>query len=407
MSIDFQQVREQVKKLGENASQRAHRLQELREQADDLLNRADLDLAALRHKAQRIVQQYDASLRCALPIIEPEGRSERLNARHPAPPLPPAATILAADGSQIAPDRHAEVNYCLINVGAIQLQIGQPAAPAVSIYSHLLYDDELYTETGQLTDAQLALERDLYERRQLADLASAAAAPVLTFTDGPMELWGARDGDADQLFQKSLKEYVQVLEQLSALQAATAGYVDKPGSTLVVRLLEVARLTETELPEIRRRHPLRGVMDLDLFRALLQPGERSAVFELQFRSRLAYPGDLSLHFFYLNVGHPHRSSIARVEIPAWVARSAVLLDSLHAVLVDQCRVMGSRPYPYLLHRAHEAAVVTLPEKDQVTQMIAIELRSRQVEISEISNKQAHKNLPGRTRQAKTKGVKSR
>ena len=73
-----------------------------------------------------------------------------------------------------------------------------------------------------------------------------------------------------------------------------------------------------------------------------------------------------------------------------------MLDFLHATLVQQCRVMGSRPYPYVLHRAHEAAVVKLEEKDQVTQMIVNELHRRGVEVGEMSNKQVAKDLGGRT-----------
>jgi hypothetical protein len=59
--------------------------------------------------------------------------------------------------------------------------------------------------------------------------------------------------------------------------------------------------------------------------------------------------------------------------------------------------MGSRPYPYLLHRAHETAVVTQEEKAQVTQMIALELRRRGVEVGEQSYKQSAKGLGKRTR----------
>jgi hypothetical protein len=80
-----------------------------------------------------------------------------------------------------------------------------------------------------------------------------------------------------------------------------------------------------------------------------------------------------------------------------VARNPQMLDDLHAVLVQQCLILGSRPYPYLLHRAHEAAVVTFEEKDQVTQMIALELRVRGVEVGEISNKQSAKIAGGKTR----------
>ena len=73
-----------------------------------------------------------------------------------------------------------------------------------------------------------------------------------------------------------------------------------------------------------------------------------------------------------------------------------MLDQLHATLVAQCRSMGSRPYPYVLHRAHEAAVVSLEEKEQVTQMIVMELLRRKVEVEHASNKQSAKDLPGRT-----------
>ena len=397
MSLDFQQVREQVKKLGENAPRRAERLRDLRQQALDLLQSETLDLEWLRRRVKRVASEFDASLRCALPAIEAEQPAERLDICHPLPSLPHEATILAADGSQIAPDRHAEVNYCLINVGAIQMRLGAPGAPEVTIHSHLMYDDQLYTPGGMLTEARLALMRDLNERQRLAELAEQAAAPVITFTDGPMELWGTSGGDQDLEFKRSLDQYAGVLAQLQTLGAATAGYVDKPRSTLVVRLLEVALIPDAGLKDIRHMSPLRGVMDIDLYRRLLEPGERSAVFAIQFRSQASYPGDLALHFFYLNVGRAGHPWLARVEIPAWVAHDPRMLESLHAVLVDQCRIMGSRPYPYLLHRAHEAAVVTLEEHDQVTQMIALELRQRGVEMDEVSYKQSAKDLPGRTR----------
>jgi hypothetical protein len=59
--------------------------------------------------------------------------------------------------------------------------------------------------------------------------------------------------------------------------------------------------------------------------------------------------------------------------------------------------MGLRPYPYLLHRAHETAVVKLAEKEQVTAMIMQELRKRGVAVGEISSKQSAKQLAGRGR----------
>ena len=397
MAIDFQQVREQVKKLGENAVERLSRLKELRERSLELLHNHAGNLEGLRERAHEIARLHDPNLRCAIPCAAEIGRSEPLDGCYPLPDLPAQATILAADGSQIMPDRHAQVNFCLINVGAIQVRIGLPDPPQMSVRSQLYYDEQLYTLSGTLSDAQVALMRDLNERKWLAEVAKNAAQPVITFTDGPMELWGAADTQGSQDFQRSLDEYQKVLVELKEMGATTAGYVDKPAANLVVRLLEIASLREDELAQVKRLYPLRGVIDRQLFQGLLGPGERSAVFGIQSRSGQHYLGDLALHFFYLNVGRPGKPWLARVEIPAWVAKDAERLDNLQAVLAQQCQILGNRPFPYLIHRAHEVAVVSLDEKEQVENMIAKELRGRGVEVEEGSSKQFAKDQAGRTR----------
>ncbi|MGE5224425.1 MAG: DNA double-strand break repair nuclease NurA [Omnitrophica WOR_2 bacterium] len=391
MSLDFQQVREQVSRLGENARQREQRLQFLREKAFQILQSNAGQIESLRQKVDRVIHLEDPSLRCGKPV------SERLDETFPPPALPQHATILAADGSQITPDRHAPVDFCLVNVGAIRMSLGLPEPPATIIRSRLLYDEELNSEFGQMSEARLALMRDISERTMLAELAVNARPPVITFTDGQMELWGSRPQDSAEAsqFQKSQAEYVQVLTQLCASNVTTAGYVDKPGSDLVVRLLEVAMTPEDELKNLRKNRPLRGVRDLDLFTGRLQPGDRSAVFEIQSVSSEVYKDQLAIHFFYLNIGRPNHPYLARIETPAWVAGNPQMLNDLHAVLVDQCRMMGNKPYPYLLHRAHETALVTLQDKEQVTQMILIELRNRGITVGEASNKQTAKDLSGR------------
>jgi hypothetical protein len=265
MSLDFQQVRDQVKKLGESAPRRARELQFLRETARELLESNAQNLEPLRQKVQRTVKQHDPTLRCALPVQPNLRLPEALTAHFPTPSLNGNATILAADGSQITPDRHSEVNYCLINVGAIQLRRGSPDPPATTVSSQLFYDENLYTATGMITDATLALMRDLNERKMLADLSEGLTGPTISFTDGPMELWGAKDSDGASEFQKHLTAYRDVLNRLCAHGVATAGYVDKPAANLVVRLLEVSMIPEDELAEINQRLPLRGVTDLELF----------------------------------------------------------------------------------------------------------------------------------------------
>lgn len=396
MSIDYIQLRRQVQALGENAILRAGILEERRQIAWQVLNHNAQNQERLRHKVLA-ASAKDVHLRCAIPVEATGRQPEALNGHFPPPAPPLKATILAADGSQITPNHHEPVQYCLVNVGAIQMQLGSDKPPLPSVQTELLYDEQLYSERGMITDTRLALLRDLGERRRLVELAAAAEQPVISFTDGPMELWGAKDGESD--FQQSLQEYLNVLRQLHALQVVTAGYVDKPAADLVVRLLEIALMDEGESEWSRHTSAgnLRGVIDRDILYDLLLPGERSAVFGIQSQSARHYRDELGLHFFYLNAGRPGHPSIARVEIPAWVAQDQGMLSSLHAVLLQQCQVMGARPYPYLLHRAHEAAVVTLEEKEQVTNMITLELRKRGAAVGDFSNKQYAKDQPGRTR----------
>jgi hypothetical protein len=397
MSINFQQVNEQVKALGENAAVRAGQLLELRQRALELLENHAGNLEGLRQLVAQVAHDHDPNLRCATPCAPEIARLEALDGHFALPPLPVQATILAADGSQIFPDRHAQVNYSLINVGAIQARLGFPDPPQITISSQLIDDEQLYRPGGMLSEAQVSLMRDLNERKCLAVLVKDAPPPVITFTDGPMELWGAKDTQDSQDFQRSLKEYHQVLITLKDLGATTAGYVDKPAANLVVRLLEIASLSTEQLARVKLLYPLRGVVDRHLFQKLLAPGERSAVFAIRSRSAQQYHDALALHFFYLNVGRSERPWLARVEIPAWVAADTQQLNDLQAVLVQQCRILGNRPFPYLIHRAHEAAVVSLEDKEQVEQMIAHELYGRGVSMDEGSSKQFQKDQAGRTR----------
>ena len=392
MSLDFQQIRHQVQQLGENAPMLERQRQTLREKAHELLEANAHELEPLRQKVDFVARKYDNRLRCALPGSEP------LNVSVPLPELSQEATLIAADGSQINLDRHAEVQYCLVNVGAIQMRTGSPEAPVTKVECQLFYGTDLYTRTGLITDAALALLRDLNERKMLAELAQGAEPPVITFTDGQMELWLPKSGDSPDSDTQGerLEEYIQALKQLCQLDVITAGYVDKPGARLVVRLLELASLVESELAEIKERYPLQGLTDRDIYLKILEPGERSAVFAIHSPSAAVYRDEIALHFFYLNIG---RAGLARVEVPAWVAGSSEKLDGLHVALVEQCRIMGPRPYPYLLHRAHEVAVVSIQEKEQVTQMIAQELYQRGVPVGERSYKQSAKDLPGKGRVA--------
>jgi hypothetical protein len=385
MSLDFQQVRQQVKKLGEGAPKRESRLQNLRQQAWGLLEAHAYELDGLRQKIQLVVRSHDPSIRCAMPATEP------LTAHFQSSDLPQRIELLAADGSQIFFDRQAAVEYFLINIGTLQMSYGATLSPAITVQTDLYYGDDLHISGAYPSEDKISLLRDLRERQKLADLVEHIDGNTITLTDGSLELWGASPQEArGEVSQQSLEAFLTALERLQVTGASAAGYVDKPSEDYVVRLLEVASLPVEEV----KKRPLRGVRDTDLFRSLLAPGERSAVFEVQTRSANIYrrrSESFAPHFFYLNVGRPGHPWLARVDLLGWVAVDKQKLDNLHAVLVHQCSILGTRPYPYALHRAHEIARVTPDEKDQLEMMIANELRKHGILVEE-SNKQFLKNL---------------
>ena len=316
-----------------------------------------------------------------------------------SPILPQKFTILAADGSQINPSRHARVPFCVINVGVVKMVRGSGRAPEIATQSQLLdYDAVFLPNGGMLSEGMVALKRDMGEREALVDLAGDLVLPAISMTDGPLELY--REPQETAEFTQTLDRYLDVLGRLRDRQLMTLGYVDKPGSDLIGRLLELVQLSDDELEAYNhRQRRYAGVNDIALFTELLQnPGERSAVFEIYSQTALRFRGDLALHFFYLNVGSEGRPHLARVEIPAWVARNRAWVGMLQAVLLEQSSIMGTRPYPYILHRSHEVAIVSMSEHQHVEEMIVAEFERRGIPIDDQSNKQYHKDLPtGKTR----------
>ena len=394
MPIDYQQIHARIKEIGQGARERKKTLEERRVKARDLLTAHASQLDFLRSKVDS-AKEKDSNIRCAYPL------NETLDSSCPKPDSVIQATLLAADGSQINPDRHASVQFGLINIGAIMMRVNSGEAPQVFTESELMYGDDLFPNGIPLSDGMIALKRDLGERVKFDELSKGIKGQVAAFTDGPIELWGAKGEDA-QAYSDFVQKYLTILSRLQTRGVIIAGYVDKPSADLVARLLEIATVGQIDnLSSLREHHPLRGVSDRWLFgekeKPLLPPSHRSAVFKIQSSSEKNYKGALELHFFYLNVGTDGHPWPVRVEIPKWVADDKEKLDLLHAALVDQCRMMGSKPYPYLLHRAHETAIVKQEEKVQIEQMLQQELRRNNEDIDDGSYKQSAKDLKGRNR----------
>ncbi len=390
MPINFQQIRSAIFKFGQEAPAQAKLREENLEKALSLLHQYSQESEELLDRIQ-LALVVNPDLRCALPTSE--SLDTPISVNFADQPL----ILLAADGSQIIPDQHLAVQFGVINVGLMRMQPG--TTPSESIESDLLFAQDIFTEQGFLIGEELiALRRDHKERSHLLQAALEEQQTVLTLTDGPLELF--REGRETAEYQKLLGDYLNILTDMAQHAVLTAGYVDKPRSDLLLRTLELTLLPEDQLSEAGRIRQLPGITDADLFGRVLQPQQRSALFKLNSGSSKRFSGTLAIHFFYLNIGRAGRPQIARVEIPAWVLKHPANIDLIHQQLLDQCQIMGGKAYPYILHRAHEVAMVSYQERQHLLGLLQQTLLSQGLEPGDKSSKQYHKDLSGKTRYRK-------
>ncbi|HTP00529.1 MAG TPA: hypothetical protein VMJ64_04090, partial [Anaerolineales bacterium] len=165
MPVDFQQIQAKVQQIAERERARLTLLGQRKDAAIHLLNDQQHNLTALRDKV-KTASETDSRIRCASPT------NEFLMFSGPCPASLPEATLIAVDGSQINPDRHAALQFAVVNAGAVVMRPGSGQAPDLCTNSKLLYGEELENKSGDLMSEQLiALQRDLMEREMMIELA--------------------------------------------------------------------------------------------------------------------------------------------------------------------------------------------------------------------------------------------
>lgn len=391
MTLEFEKVVPQVERMGRALAARNITLSERGEIAWQMFQSlGDLDAIGARIQLAR---DRDAGFRGAAPLHEPVNRA------YPRPDPPPLATILAADGSQVYPNTHGAALYYLTNVGVFVYHHGLDELPEQLTEPVLCYTDALlHDERGQvISNAAVNARRTVHELQVLARETwnrRGLGRPLLAISDGPLLFWVGKDvPDGRKLQDDYLAAMVHLhdahtaLQQTSGHSASTIGYVDRPTSAFVVSLVYLMSLNPDEVraAALETNGPLEGLIDQWLMFRLLRPGERSALFVQQSPQNKRYRDrgeSYEIVFFYLNVGQPHAYHLARVEMPAWVAKDPARVDEVHALLMAQCEMMWR--YPYALTRADELAVVRSIERTQLDELIEIELRrnTQTVELSE-------------------------
>ncbi len=341
---------------------------------------------------------------------------EVLDATRSAPAAPADLTVVASDGSQIYPDRHAVLPYYAVNIGYFIVRLGKGETHADS-RPELVTEEARLLHRGEPINAQtLNARRKVDEMRVLAEVCleeaagseTSAARPVAGLVDGSLALRVRTEAIPADEWPELESLFLSALATLAAANVPVAGYIARPGGSALLSLLALAgqppEKLEAYLAEYtgpsrpaRLPPPFRDLTDAELFAQVLPPGARSAVYEFVGEWNQVYQRTLvaggsgrsqSSHFFYLNVGRED-PVVARVEVPQWVATQTGLLERVHAAIVDQCRVTLDDPYPYALARADEEAVIRAPEKEQVERMLAQSLLAAGLHASP-SEKLAHK-----------------
>ncbi len=401
MTLEFEKL---IGKVDEMARIAADRKREQDQTADEL--RATLDKYAEEWEAIKAAlaladEKADKKIyRSARPLTD----NTALNAAIPAPAPPARATIIATDGSQIMPDRHAAHLYYLINIGGVIYHHGSGNAPDSFSIPELHYPENAKAMATFLSSSgEVSVERDLREIGTLAEKAwdhRHGQRPLLTILDQRLLYWPI--GGDDDKSSTEVRKWMSAMTKIHDSGGLLAGYIDRPMTTAVITLLKTLQGAETadsfDWKSLGKRSLTGGISDGALFSRLLKPGERSAIFtHISPRNTefAEFDAGNQVCFFFLNPGMDGRS-IARIDLPLWVAEDEDAVTAVHGLIYDQCQIIGD--YPYVIARADEMAVVGRQDNQELNFMIDIKMQDYGIDISTTA-KLGSKSLArgGRTR----------
>lgn len=397
MAVEFEKLTDAIRNMGEavlrRQAQSAELIAALRARLDRYAtawDHIDLSLATIE---KRVDEKY---YRSARPLF----RSEPLNRGIDPPPAPPRATLIAVDGSQRLPTRHDPFLYYLINIGIIVYEHGGQTAPETRTAPILRFPGEDLNEdiSAEFTPNTVSIKRDLAEIETLAHTVwqnKLAPAPLVALLDQRLQYWPI--GISDHASSgEIIGQWLKNMETIRACHGWLVGYIERPETSSVVTLLYTLDQQEPDF-DLARLHRRSPVTDADVYWALLEPGQRTPVFAIVNPSenyRRFEEENQAISFFYFRPNQTR--AIARVDIPTWAAQQPDVVSAVHALLVEQCRILGN--YPYVLTRADEIAVVQPKDQEYLDNLIALEMQRRGI-AGTITGKQQGKEFAraGKTR----------
>jgi hypothetical protein len=399
MTLEFEKLTDDLRQMARQAAQRqqqraGHVVDMLQALQDYATNWEAIDHALAQGREKGDEKHY----RAARPLSQNEPLDAQIDP--PAPPL--QATIIATDGSQIVPDRHAAFLYYLINIGVFVYRHGQANTPEPFTVPDIYYlHEDQFEEEFMIGSGQVSIKRDLAEIGTLAKTTwgerDTAVPPLLSILDQRLLYWPI--GSTGAAAQATVEKWCREMSDIRLCGALLAGYIDRPGKSSVVTLLQALTAgPDFNWKTLGKSGTNQSITDTYLFSQLLQPGQRSCVFldVSPANERFAQIDPQNqVCFFYLNPGSTGQA-IARIDIPLWVAEQPAAVAYVHALVYDQCQILGD--YPYALARADEMAVVGRRDQADLEAMIELHMGREGIQ-GDITAKLGSKNLArgGRTR----------
>lgn len=403
MSLEFNQLIEQVYKMGVMLEQLDFDLTESVDLAKERFNAAG-DLEAVRERIEWVRSSDISGYRGAAPIDTPN--AEAVNAIIDEPDLPEEAMILAADGSQVYPDELAPVHYYLLNIGLFIYHHGKDITPEQFTYPDLkFHKDHVHDKYKRIIrnsvvdDRRTVAEMLLLAEKAWQKKRLGISIPMITLYDN--RLMAVFNKDSTVLSGNApMTDYIGAMVQLHDAEAILAGYIDNPfRSKRFIQLLYLTTFENRDELKTKQRilsqaGDMEGLRDVQFFARVLDKGQRSALMvqsspqNKDFRDK---GENYEIAFFYLKVYNQYTEKIVRVDIPMWVARDIKKVEILHAILINQCKLQGRNPYPYAITRADELAYVGGKDRRKLDELVKIQIR------------RVRQELIGSTLTAKTRG----
>lgn len=368
--LDLTQLAKQMQGISQHLQKEAEASRQRLEVAQKLLDKAQWRQAELIKRRESL---------CDRMVFSPPVPVEPLHIRPTIAVPPKVHTILATDGSQIAPSHH-EIAYCyLINIGRVVLHYGESRHPLLDSIPEVFYrPEDLYVsrQWGIKTEEWMGHRRTAAEAKALAELATAVRTglkpektemPMLAMVDGSLIYWVLEPlpNDARDII---LSIIFAAWEEMRRCRVPLVGYLSASRSS---ESLSFLRLQACPYPEpdcythcpiapdtVHRAYndktpcqifdPLR---DTTFWASVLQPGQRSPLWRSRARILDLYGEENAVYFCYVHVG----PEIARIDLPAWVAEDDDMRESAFSLILAQ--VNKGYGYPVALAEAHNQAVV--------------------------------------------------